>query len=103
VVGLDDEGHIAEMHHPFSPHQSFAIEPNETEPLLHPVMIQGKVVYNPPSLSQTVQYARERLAMLPAEYKRFENPHVYKVGISSRLKALRDRLIAQHRKNPKGV
>jgi len=103
VVGLDDEGHIAEMHHPFSPHQSFAIEPNETEPLLHPVMIQGKVVYNPPSLSQTAQYARERLAMLPAEYKRFENPHAYKVGISSRLKALRDRLIAQHRKNPKGV
>jgi nicotinate phosphoribosyltransferase len=34
--------------------------------------------------------------MLPAEYKRFENPHVYKVGISSRLKVLRDSLVAQH-------
>lgn len=103
AVGLDDERHIAEMHHPFVSHQSFAIEPYETEPLLHPVMARGKVVYDPPSLSQTVQYARERLAMLPAEYKRFENAHIYKVGISSRLKALRDRLIEQHKKSPAGA
>jgi nicotinate phosphoribosyltransferase len=97
VVGLDDEKQIKNMHHPFVPHQSFDIEPHETVPLLHPVMVQGKVVYDPPSLSQTVQYVRERLAMLPEEYKRFENPHNYKVGISNRLKTLRDRLIAQYR------
>lgn len=103
VVGLDDEERIAEMHHPFVPHQSFAIEPNEVEPLLHPVMVRGKVVYDPPSLSQTVRYARERLEMLPAEYKRFENPHIYKVGISSRLKILMDDLIAQHKQYPKAV
>jgi nicotinate phosphoribosyltransferase len=103
VVGLDDERHIAKMHHPFIPHQSFAIEPHETEQLLNPVMAQGKVVYDPPSLPQTVQHARERLEMLPAEYKRFENPHIYKVGISGSLKTLRDRLIAQHKQYPKAV
>lgn len=98
VVGLDDEGQIAKMHHPFSPHQSFALDRYELKPLLHPVMARGKIVYDPPSLSRTAQYARERLAMLPTEYKRFENAHIYKVGISSRLKALRDRLIDQHKK-----
>jgi nicotinate phosphoribosyltransferase len=97
VVGLDDEKDIAEMHHPFVPHQSFVIRPHETEPLLHPVMVRGKIVYDPPSLSQTVQYVRDRLAMLPSEYKRFENPHIYKVGISTRLKNLRDGLIARHK------
>lgn len=97
VIGLENEKNLTVMHHPFVPHQSFTIEPCETEPLLHPVMVQGKVVYNPPSLSQTAQYARERLEMLPVEYKRFENPHIYKVGITGRLKALRDRLIAQHK------
>lgn len=57
-------------------------------------MDQGKVVYDPPSLSQTATYTRERLGMLFSEYKHFENPHTYKVGISSRLKALREGLIA---------
>jgi len=97
AIGLEDETSIPEIHHPFIPHQSFVIELYDTEPLLHRVMDQGKGVYDPPPLSQTAQYARERLEMLPAEYKRFENPHIYKVGISSRLKDLRDRLIVQHK------
>ncbi|MBI5885505.1 MAG: nicotinate phosphoribosyltransferase [Deltaproteobacteria bacterium] len=97
VVGLEDERTIAVMHHPFLPRQSFAIGPYKIEPLLHMVMAQGKIVYNPPSLFQTARYSRERLDMLPAEYKRFENPHIYKVGLSSRLNALRDSLVAQHK------
>ncbi len=97
VVGLEDEKKIAVMHHPFVPHQSLSIEPHETEPLLHPVMTRGKIVYDPPSLPRTVEYTRERLDMLPVEYKRFENPHIYKVGITSNLKDLTDRLIAHHK------
>ena len=100
MVGLEDETVLVEMHHPFSPHQSCTLKTGEIEPLLHKVMVQGKIVYDPPSLSQTAQYARERLKMLPAAYKRFENPHIYKVGISSRLKTLRDRLIDEHRRSP---
>jgi nicotinate phosphoribosyltransferase len=98
VVGLLDEGEIPRMHHPFVPHQSFAIAGYETEPLLQMVMDRGRIVHDRPSLSQTARYCRERLDRLPAEYKRFENPHIYKVGLSGELKALRDRLIAQHRK-----
>jgi len=98
AVGLDDETDIPVMHHPFVPHQSFAIDRYETEPLLRMVMNGGRIVYDPPSITETARYCRERLEMLPAEYKRFDNPHIYKVGISSRLKELRDRLIAQHKK-----
>ncbi len=95
VIGFDHEKDFDMMHHPFVPHQSFALRPYKIEPSLHLVMTKGKIVHDPPPLSQTAQYSRERLAMLPAEYKRFENPHVYKVGISSSLKALRDSLVAQ--------
>ena len=31
------------------------------------------------------------------EYKRFDNPHIYKVGISTRLKQERDRLIDEYK------
>jgi len=37
-------------------------------------------------------------ACLPAEYKRFENPHVYKVGISPSLMRLRTFLFEQMQK-----
>jgi nicotinate phosphoribosyltransferase len=97
VIGFDDEKNIDMMHHPFVPHQSFALDSYRIEPSLRLVMAKGRIVRDPPPLSQTAQYSRERLEMLPAEYKRFENPHVYKVGISSRLKDLRDGLVAQHR------
>jgi len=98
VVGLEREKKISVMHHPFVPHQSFAIKGYDTEPILDLVMDKGKIVYDPKKLSETARYCQDRLEMLPAEYKRFENPHVYKVGISSRLKAMRDRLIEHYRK-----
>lgn len=98
AVSLDDEENIARMHHAFTPHQSFALAGFRLEPQLHRVMTSGRTAYDPPSLPQTARYCRERLALLPEEYKRFENPHIYKVGISSRLKTLRDGLIEQFRK-----
>jgi len=96
AIGLENDEKISVMHHPIVPYQSFSLEARKTEPLLHLVMSRGKTVYNPPSLSRTARYSRERLDMLSAEFKRFDNPHIYKVGISDSLKALRDRLIAEH-------
>ena len=98
AVGLAHEEKITVMHHPFVPHQSFVLEPYEAEPLLEMVMEKGKIIYESPSINQTAAYCRERLEMLPQEYKRFENPHIYKVGISAGLKSLRDRLIAEHKR-----
>jgi nicotinate phosphoribosyltransferase len=98
AVAIVDEKEISRMHHPFTPLQSFALEGFRLEPQLHRVMKNGRIAYDPPSLSQTARYFRERLALLPMEYQRFENPHIYKVGISSRLKTLRDGLIAQFKK-----
>jgi nicotinate phosphoribosyltransferase len=40
------------------------------------------------------------MALLPAEYKRFENPHIYKAGISAELMELRDELLQNYSKEP---
>ncbi len=98
AVGLVDEKKIPVIHHPFVPHQSLNIDLYDSEPLLQLVMEKGRIVYDPPSLSRTAQYCRERLDRLPTEFKRFENPHGYKVGISSKLKELRDGLISHYKK-----
>ncbi|NLA48528.1 MAG: hypothetical protein GX876_03590, partial [Bacteroidales bacterium] len=37
------------------------------------------------------------LDLLPDEYKRFDNPHAYKVGLSEKLVKERNRLIADHK------
>jgi nicotinate phosphoribosyltransferase len=45
-----------------------------------------------PSPLESANYARQRLAKLNPEHKRFDNPHIYKVGISKKLMDLRDKL-----------
>jgi len=41
--------------------------------------------------------AKQQLDCLDAGHKRFENPHLYPVGLSPRLNQLRDGMIAQAR------
>jgi nicotinate phosphoribosyltransferase len=96
AVGIDGEEEITVMHHPFIPHKSFELAHCAKEPLLQRVMQNGRISADLPELPAIARYCRQRLARLPAEYKRFENPHIYKVGISSKLRDQRDRLIAAY-------
>jgi nicotinate phosphoribosyltransferase len=59
-------------------------------------MEKGKRLFPASSLQDIAGYAKQRLALLPAEYRRFENPHIYKVGISKTLMDLRNTLAGQH-------
>jgi len=45
-----------------------------------------------PSPAESAAYAKKRLERLNPEHKRFDNPHIYKVGISKKLMDLRDDL-----------
>lgn len=80
------------IHHPFYPAKHTDITPFETEPLLHPVMKNGKPKTAPSSPSESARYAQKRMERINPEHKRFENPHIYKVGISEKLMNLRDTL-----------
>ncbi len=95
VIGLRAEEHIEEMFHPFEPFKSLQIGNHEQEALLKPVMQNGEMTIPKRTLSEIAEYSKSRLAELPREYKRFDNPHIYKVGISKELKEERDKIIAE--------
>ena len=63
------------------------------EPLLQKVMEQGKVLIPKRNLKEIAEYSLKRLSELPIEYKRFNNPHIYKIGISPLLREEREKLI----------
>lgn len=77
---------------PFDHHKFMDIKGIKNEALLNPVMKNGKLLEFRSNAQEVKKYSAERLALLPPEYKRFENPHKYKVGISEETKELRDKL-----------
>ena len=98
AVTLRDETQIDWIHDPKESLKSMNVSDFTLEPLLHPVMVNGKRTRPSRTLSEIAQYSKERLASLPAEYKRFYNPHIYKVGISANLKKEREELLKKYMK-----
>lgn len=98
LITLADEVDVERMFHPSDPDKSLLIEDRKREPLLHAVMEKGRIMKDLPSMKEISAYCVSRLEKLAPEHKRFENPHIYKVGISSRLRDLRNELKRQHNK-----
>jgi len=98
AVTLADEQDVEIMHHPLYPIKSLSIKKYKKEPLLQKIIENGVRLSKSQSLSEIAQYSRERLKNLPEEYKRFNYPHIYKVGLSDRLKNERDKLIEEYKK-----
>ncbi|MGM0934894.1 MAG: nicotinate phosphoribosyltransferase [Bacteroidota bacterium] len=98
VVTLAEEEKPERMFHPFEPFKSMELTGLKLEKLLQPVMKDGKIKMDFKSLTEIARYSKKRLAELPTEYKRFNNPHIYKIGISQNLKEERDRLISSFKK-----
>ena len=98
AVTLAGEPDIDVMYHPLYPLKSLSISKFKKEPLLQKVMANGKRVIPTRSLPEIAKYSLSRLANLPEEYKRFDNPHIYKIGISKKLENERNRLIQEFKK-----
>ncbi len=60
--------------------------------LLRLTIADGQPVEPLPNVALAAAHALAREEMMPPEHRRFENPHVYKVGISPQLAELRDEL-----------
>jgi nicotinate phosphoribosyltransferase len=99
VVVLDEEQNADVMFHPFEPGKTLSIENCGQQLLLQKIMNKGKITGAQSSIHDIADYAQKRLTLLPAEYKRFENPHIYKVGISEKLMNLRSDLSDELKKH----
>jgi nicotinate phosphoribosyltransferase len=98
VITLSDEKDPQRMYHPSEPDKSLLLEGYKQEPLLQKVMENGKMVGKNPPLKEIAAYCQSRLKMLPEEHKRFQYPHIYKVGISDQLLRERDELKRHYKK-----
>lgn len=97
AIALASEGKIQKMLHPFDRTKSLDLDRFQQETLLEKVMEEGQKLFPNRSTAEIAEYSKSRLALLPPEYKRFQNPHIYKVGLSPNLKEERDKLIDEHK------
>jgi len=68
------------------------IEEEGWQPLLVPIMLGGKQVYDFPEVRQIKTYTLQQLSCLDEKYKRLNNSVKYPVSISSKLQELTNRL-----------
>lgn len=90
-----DEPEPKMMAHPFIEYKQMSLTDYRQESLLSTVMTDGEIVGSLPTLEEIRTYSTSRLKQLDPSYRRFDNPHIYKVGITPRLKQLRDELLTQ--------
>jgi nicotinate phosphoribosyltransferase len=93
AILLNSETVLERMHHPTFPAKKSNLNHRKYEDLLDPVINNGEIVSEMPPVEKIVEYKKKRFALLNPEYKRFDNPHIYKVGISTRLMETRDNLL----------
>ena len=96
-IVLADEVSVDTIYHPHQQGKSSSVGPYRKEGLLRKVMGKGRTIISRKRPSEIAGYARARLEQLPDEHKRFENPHIYKVGISKRLMDLRSGIVDEIR------
>lgn len=95
VLGEDDFNRI---YHPYLEGKFTDCGDLEKQLLLQVVMREGKRTSEPIPLNGIRAYAAQRLDKLPEEHKRFDNPHVYRVGVTKQLKDKKDELVRQYSK-----
>lgn len=88
----EDPGEVEVIYHPYYTSKHTNVSEFEKVELLHPYLKEGEPVKKLASVQECAAYAKEQLGKLNPEHKRFENPHIYIVGISEKLMNLRDRL-----------
>ena len=69
------------------------VENYRAVPLMKPIFIGGKCVYDLPSIESIRVYAQEQLDTLWDEVKRLDNPHAYYVDLSQKLWDIKQELL----------
>ena len=78
---------------PLETWKKMTIENFTVRELLRPIFVDGKLVYESPSLSEIREYARYDMATFWDEFRRIKRPHLYKVDLSDELYSLKKKLL----------
>lgn len=97
-IMLKDEEWPTYIEHPYFPTKRTKVQDYVAQELLQKVVDKGTILVKPNTAVQSATYFKQQYQKLDPEYKRFDNPHVYKVGVSNALKTLRDKLITSNKR-----
>ncbi len=100
AIALDDEERAGVIHHPAHVEVRSNLDDCGQQELHELVMKDGEPCGPVPAVGEIAAYVRRRLLQLPPEHRRFEHPHLYRVGITARLLALRTELAEAGRPRP---
>jgi len=92
-ITLSDEPEPDSIYHPYMHHRQYDTNNLDAEELLQKVVDKGDISIPIPTAFDSADYAKKRLSKLNQEHKRFNNPHVYKVGLSRKLRELKNELV----------
>ncbi len=92
AIALEHEAPPDRMIHPHFPDRRVDLHEKRSEPLLHPLMKKGERLHQEEGIGRKQERCQERMKQLALEHRRFQWPHIYKVGISEELLQLRTRL-----------
>jgi len=95
--GFSEEPTIVDPNDP-TKSKKLDIHKLESEDLLEPIFKKGKLIYQKPSLRDIREIVKSEMMHIHSGIKRFVNPHVYVVGLESKLYEKRLRLILEQRK-----
>lgn len=92
AIALAGDAVPDKMTHPFDVEKSMSLNPESAVPLLNKIMENGHSLLKNYEPKDVADFVKKRLLQLPEEHKRFNFPHIYKVGISEPLHQLRSDL-----------
>jgi nicotinate phosphoribosyltransferase len=99
AIALTEESQdmINRIYHPFYPEKHTYIKGYHKESIMNIVMETGTIVNQNVHVNEIKNVAKSQLNKLPMEFKRFLNPHIYKVGISEKLLQLKNKIMKEIR------
>ncbi len=81
-------------HHPMYDYMKKVYKPPyRAEEIMVPAFVDGRQVYESPSIEAMRRRAIDEIDRLEPEYKRFSNPHIYKVSLSDKLHTTKRNLL----------
>lgn len=73
------------------------LEDYDVRRMVYKIFENGKSVYERPTLSEIVEFANSEKAKFWDEYKRIDNPQIYKVNLSDELYELKHSILKSHK------
>jgi len=100
-IQLYQDNETQTMHHPYKKGVKCSLKNMEKENLFTTHVKNGEIINKSNNIQQINNYRKKRLKNLPIEHRRFEKPHIYKVGLSEKLNNYRNSLVYNLRSNNK--